>query len=110
MPFNPDHMEHYERNTETHEGREFLIEKVIGDMLSNFSDQEGVSKILRKTIRDGDQLPLEQLNKLYELSLNDDSYKNLYDFYMDLHDGKGTAFEHLQELMAKDPEWKDKIV
>lgn len=29
MPFNPDHMEHYERNTETHEGREFLIEKVI---------------------------------------------------------------------------------
>lgn len=107
MLFNSEHIEQHKKQTETSEGRRFLLEmNIIGDMLENFSEQHWAPEILFKTIREGNELHVEDLNKLHTLSLENDKYKKIYNFYMDLHDGKGTAFLHIQELMKKDSEEK----
>jgi hypothetical protein len=78
-------------------------------MLENFSDYPKAYRFLFLAIREWNELPLKVLNKLYKLSLENKAYKELYDFYMKEHDGKGTAYEHLKELMEQDPKRKDKI-
>ncbi|MDR0281892.1 MAG: hypothetical protein LBI53_00790 [Candidatus Peribacteria bacterium] len=70
-------------------------------MLENFSNYEKAPQLLRKIIREADELPTKDLNKLYELSKENEEYKKLYDFYMDLHGGKGTAHAHIQRLRTQ---------
>jgi hypothetical protein len=84
------------------EGREHFLQTIAKDMLENFSDYEKASRFLFLAIREGNELPLNVLNKLYELSLENKAYKDIYDFYMKEHDCKGTAYEHIQQLMAKE--------
>ena len=98
MWFDPNNIDLYEKLTENHEGRDHLIQRFIWDMLENFSAHEKAPQLLWKIIREADELPLKDLNKLYELSLDNQIYGELYNFYMDLHNGKWTAHEHIQRL------------
>jgi hypothetical protein len=78
-------------------------------MLKNFSDNESAPKILRQVIREGTELPLNDLKKLYTLSLTNEVYNNLFDKYMDISHGHGTASELTNLLRTSGKKWGDPL-
>ena len=92
-------MESYKEMVMTPKGRDQLIRLVVRGLLRDIPDEEGVPELIFNIVKEWDELLLGDLNKLYKLSLENEKYKELYNFCMDMYDGKGVAYEHIQELM-----------